>query len=97
MGCDAKMDDKKNIKEFDDQLAEVRAKGREVMVRLYEKRNAKLPSIPIEQPVSEHFNIYVYPKVKKQNASDSDSERISRPDNPIDASIHFSTDRSHRS
>lgn len=62
MGCDARMDEKERIQEFNDRLAEVGVKAREVMGRLYEKRQAKLPSVPIEQPVSDHFNIYVYPQ-----------------------------------
>ena len=68
MGCDAKLNEKNKIKEFDDRLAESRAKCRQTMGRLYEKRQAKMPSVPIEQPVSNHFNIYVFPQV---NYSDS--------------------------
>lgn len=63
MGCDAKLNDKKAIKEFDNRVAEVWTKGREVMTRLYEKRMVQLPSVPIEQAVSEHFNVFVFPQV----------------------------------
>lgn len=62
MGCDARVDEKEKIQQFDDRLAEVRVKTREVMGQLYEKRQAKLPSVPIEQPISERFNIFVYPQ-----------------------------------
>lgn len=62
MGCDARVDEKEKIRQFDDQLAEVRVKTREVMARMYEKRQAKLPNVPIEQPISDRFNVYVYPQ-----------------------------------
>ena len=59
IGCDAGVDEKDKIKEFDDKVAESRENARKLKVALFEKRGFKYPEA--KSSASSHFNIYAFP------------------------------------
>ena len=59
IGCDAGVDEKEKIKEFDDKVAESRENSRKLGVEIFEKRGFKYPET--KNSASSHFNIYAFP------------------------------------
>ena len=64
IGSDCRMDEHEKIKEFKTKFQPLREKIQKTLLELLAKRNAKYEhkTIQIDQPLSEHFNIYTYPE-----------------------------------
>lgn len=65
MGCDARLDDKERIEDFKKKFEKYRKIIQKKMYRILELRGAKYENAnrPIDQTISDCFNLYIYPGV----------------------------------
>ena len=63
IGTDAGVDEQEKIKYFDEKLKESLEANRRKLRSYFDERAIKLPNIPLDKALSDHFSIYTYPKV----------------------------------